>query len=128
MAYLWEKDFWKGKKGETDFWDIATLGGNEIASQTFGSSNPLNAYGHAWDTLTGKKAADKAAEEQRKGLTSGQASMERMFNKSMETQKPWLEAGQRGLSQLEGGINSGQFIVHPWQRPNLPKPSCLGQV
>ena len=128
MAYFWEGDFWKGKKGETDFWDIATLGGNEIASQTFGSSNPLNAYGHAWSTLTkdagrklknlgkdvtGVTAADKAAEAQRTALADGQSSLERMFDKSMETQKPWLEAGGRALSTMESGMNSGRFNVDP---------------
>ena len=78
--------------------------------------------------ITGVTAAENAAEEERKALADGQSSLERMFDKSQATQKPWLDAGQRGLNQLEGGINSGQFIVHPWQRPNLPKPSCLGQV
>jgi len=38
-----------------------------------------------------------------------------MFDKSMETQKPWLEVGARGLGQLEEGINSGRFNVDPGQ-------------
>ena len=33
----------------------------------------------------------------------------------METQRPWLEAGSRGLGQLEEGINSGRFNVDPGQ-------------
>jgi len=70
-------------------------------------------YGKLWEDVTGQTAADKAAEAQLSALDKGQASMERMFDKSMETQRPWLEAGGRGLSQLESGIDSGRFDVQP---------------
>ena len=65
--------------------------------------------------ITGVTAAEKAAEAQRTALAEGRSSLERMFDKSMETQRPWLEAGARGLGQLEEGINSGRFNVDPGQ-------------
>lgn len=68
-----------------------------------------------WDDASGKTAAEGAAKSQREGLASAQSSTEKMFQDAMDTQKPWLEAGGRGLSQLEAGINSGAFETAPGQ-------------
>ena len=65
--------------------------------------------GNLWDDVTGVTAAEGAAEAQRAGLDAATASQERMFDKSMATQAPWLEAGGRGLAELEAGIGSGRF-------------------
>jgi len=65
--------------------------------------------GNLWKDVTGVTAAEGAAEAQRAGLDAATASQERMFDKSMATQAPWLEAGQRGLGELEAGIGSGRF-------------------
>ena len=75
--------------------------------------DPRPKLSNLWDDATGVTAADNAAEEQRKALAEGQASLERMFDKSMETQKPWLEAGGRALSTMESGMNSGRFNTDP---------------
>lgn len=61
------------------------------------------------DDVTGVAAAADAAKSQREGLDKAQASQEKMFQQAMDTQRPWLEAGGRGLSQLEAGINGGEF-------------------
>jgi len=65
--------------------------------------------GNIVDDVTGVTAAEGAAKAQREGLDKAQTSQEKMFQQSLDTQKPWLEAGGRGLSQLEAGINSGAF-------------------
>ncbi len=75
----------------------------------------LNATGKLWNDVTGVTAAQGAADAQQNAANSAQASQERMFNQSLDTQKPWLEAGGRGLSQLESGINSGAFNTQQGQ-------------
>ena len=104
MPNFWEKDFLTSGKG-TDIWDIATLG--------LTTENNKRKIGNLWDDVTGVTAADKSAESLRQGLKEGQDSIERMFDKSMETQKPWLEAGGRALSTMESGMNSGRFDTDP---------------
>lgn len=71
--------------------------------------------GNLWDDVTGVTAAEGAAEAQRKALSEATASQERMFEKSLATQAPWLEAGERALGGLEAGIESGAFDVDPGQ-------------
>ena len=103
MAYPWEADFWIGGTGDRN-------------PEGFDLGDPWRfTLGSEGLDITGQGASKKAAEAQEEALSKGQASMERMFEKSMETQKPWLEAGARGLSQLESGIESGRFDVSPGQ-------------
>jgi len=66
-----------------------------------------------WKDASGVTAAEGAARSQREGVSEASAATERMFEKGLETQRPWLEAGQRGLSQLEAGIGSGAFDAGP---------------
>lgn len=106
-------DVWKGTKGALtsgeglDVWDVATFGKS--------SEGGKRKIGNLWKDASGVTAAEGAAESQRKGLSEAQSSIERMFGESMETQRPWLEAGQRGLAGLESGIESGQFDMTPGQ-------------
>jgi len=71
--------------------------------------------GNLWEDASGVTAAKGAAEAERAGLANAQAIQEKMFQQALDTQKPWLEAGSRGLSQLEAGINSGSFDTKPMQ-------------
>lgn len=100
MAKPWESDFWNSGKG-LDVIDIATFG--------LSSEGAKKGLGGLWDDVTGKTASDKALRAQEKGLASATASQERMFDKSMAAQAPWMEAGARGLGLMEAGINSGRF-------------------
>jgi hypothetical protein len=102
LGTTWDgtKDFFTPGKG-LDIVDIGTLG---LASE--GSKNFI---GNRYNDLTGKTAADKALKAQMAAMDDATASQERMFDKSMAAQAPWLEAGGRGLADLEAGINSGRF-------------------
>ena len=72
-------------------------------------SSTAEVVGDVIGEVTGRNASRDAAKAERAAADKAQSSQERMFNQSLETQKPWLEAGGRGLSQLEAGINSGAF-------------------
>lgn len=74
----------------------------------------------------------RAARSQERAAREGMAAQERMFDKALEVQKPWLETGERQLSRLERDINSGAFEVErpgfdyqrfqgpdPFQRPEF---------
>lgn len=98
------------------------------------NSNPLNpenylfgglgtikdVYGNVSGNTDAKKAAEEAAKKQNTALDNATASQERMFNAALDTQRPWLEAGGRGLGQLEAGINSGAFETAPGQYNGPP--------
>lgn len=98
--------------------DALDLGGNALAYgaapftgglSLLGKKDYRNKVGNLWDDATGVTAAQGAADAQRSAADAAQSSQERMFNQALDTQKPWLDAGGRGLSQLESGINSGAF-------------------
>ena len=98
MASIFSKSFWtptqEAGSGKS-FW-----GPGKTANRMIGNLGK---------DITGATAAEKAAEAQRTGLAEAGAAQERMFDKSLETQQPWLEAGERALGSLESGIQSGQF-------------------
>jgi len=77
-------------------------------------------YGNVSANNDAKKAAEEAANQQKTALDNATASQERMFNAALDTQRPWLEAGGRGLGQLEAGINSGAFETSPGQYNGPP--------
>ncbi len=88
-------------------------------------SNPLNAenyipfaggisqardiYGKLSGNDEAAAAAEEAARAQETAVDRATASTERMFQSALDTQRPWLDAGSRGLNQLEAGIGSGAF-------------------
>lgn len=57
----------------------------------------------------------RAAQAQQDAARAGIESTERMFDKSMATQKPWLEAGEQALKSLSGKVARGGFDVDPGQ-------------
>lgn len=48
------------------------------------------------------KGSKDASETQQQGVSDGIASQERMFNKSLELQQPYREAGYGAIEQLQG--------------------------
>ncbi len=94
---------------------INRLSSNAAQWATNTSSDFMEKADDFGGAVTGRNAARDAAKSQRKGIDAATASQERMFNQAMDTQKPWLEAGGRGLSQLESGINSGAFETQAGQ-------------
>jgi len=52
--------------------------------------------------LLGSKSSDKASEHQQAGAMAGIESQERMFDKSLELQEPYREAGYGALEGLQG--------------------------
>jgi hypothetical protein len=50
--------------------------------------------------LIGSKASGKAAETQAAAAEQGTAAQERMFNRQVELQEPWRQAGQTALNAL----------------------------
>lgn len=97
-----------------DIWE----GTKSVGSGVSDTINPFDKdfqrkVGNIWDDVTGVTAAEGAAEAQREGLDKAQAWQEKMYDKAMETQKPWLEAGERGLASLEAGLDSGAFEYDP---------------
>lgn len=100
--------------GSKNFWvrQVNSLGrktANLAGDIAGGFDNLGRKTSNLFDDVTGVTAAAGAAKAQQAGLDKAQASLEKMLNQAMDTQKPWLEAGRRGLSQLEAGINSGAF-------------------
>lgn len=86
-------------RGLADITSAGVRAGSKLIRQT----------GNLVDDISGKTAAKGAAKAQKEGIDKAQSSMDKYFQASLDTQKPWLEAGGRGLSQLESGINSGEF-------------------
>jgi hypothetical protein len=108
MAKWYEKAYRKTKNvtGDALAYGLAVpTGGLSL----LGKQGYRDRVGGLWNDATGVTAAEGAAKAQREGLDKAQTSQEKMFQQSLDTQKPWLEAGGRGLSQLEAGINSGEF-------------------
>jgi len=86
------------------------IGGSDRSLSEVGGSI-VDSPGNLWDDVTGKTASDKADDAKTRAMGDATRSVERMFDKSQATQKPWLEAGARGLAGLEAGINSGRFAT-----------------
>jgi hypothetical protein len=53
-------------------------------------------------SLIGSRAAGKAADVQAQAAEQGTAAQERMFNKQVELQEPWRQAGVNALNKLQG--------------------------
>lgn len=51
-----------------------------------------------------KQAADSAARAQRQAAQTSADVQERMFNKQIELQEPWRQAGMNALAQIGGGF------------------------
>ena len=54
--------------------------------------------------VVGKSAADKAARSQEQAAQLSADAQERMFNKQVELQEPWRQAGMNALAQIGGGF------------------------
>ncbi len=80
-----------------------------------GISQARDIYGKLSGNDEAAAAAEEAARAQETAADKATASTERMFNQALDTQRPWLEAGGRGLSQLEAGIGSGAFETQQGQ-------------
>lgn len=59
-------------------------------------------------------AADKAAQAQVQAADKGIAYQEKADAQRREDSKPWREAGQKALVELEAGIKNGTFSMDGW--------------
>lgn len=59
-------------------------------------------------------AAEKAAQAQTQAADRGIAYQERADAQRREDSKPWREAGQKALAELETGIANGTFSMDDW--------------
>lgn len=75
----------------------------------YGASGGLDALGDIYNDITGKTASRDAARAQVNAAREANALQERMFNKSIELQEPWRQAGVGALSDLQGGLSRGEF-------------------
>lgn len=64
-----------------------------------------------WNDVTGKTAATEAAKAQKAAADEATRVQKEMFDKNIELNEPWRNAGLTALSQLQGGIDSGAFNV-----------------
>ena len=58
---------------------------------------------------------ERAAKAQQEAARAGIASQEKMFERSMQAQRPWLEAGEQALKSLSAEVGKGGFDVDPGQ-------------
>lgn len=54
--------------------------------------------------VTSKKAGDTAARAQEQAAQTSATAQERMFERQMELQEPWRQAGVNALAQIRGGF------------------------
>jgi hypothetical protein len=86
----------------------------DVSDKTLGKTDRFigDVAGGASDYFMGPT---RAARAQEKGAERGMAAKERMFDKSMATQRPWLEEGERHLRSLSDEVMGGDFDVDPGQ-------------
>ena len=64
------------------------------------------------------QGAQSAADAQSAAAQAGLASQERMFNKQVELQAPWREAGMGALNRLSTGLAQGGEFATPFSQTN----------
>jgi hypothetical protein len=60
-------------------------------------------------SLIGSRAASKAADVQAQAAEQGTAAQERMFNRQVELQEPWRQAGMNALNRMQSGDVMGMM-------------------
>ena len=60
-------------------------------------------------SLIGSRAAGKAADVQARAAEQGTAAQERMFNRQVELQEPWRQAGMNALNRMQSGDVMGMM-------------------
>jgi hypothetical protein len=60
-------------------------------------------------SLIGSRAAGKAADVQAQAAEQGTAAQERMFNRQVELQEPWRQAGMNALNRMQSGDVMGMM-------------------
>lgn len=104
LRSLWRKT--KNVAGDAAVYGTAIpTGGLSLLAK----KNNRDMVGNAWNDVTGKTAARDAARGQ--ATAAGQATdLQRgAYEKNLELNKPWYDAGVSALSDLAGGVKSGAF-------------------
>ena len=103
----WYERLYKSGEG-LDTWDVLSGG--------LASEGAKDFYGGVGDAASDYWYGDqRAADAQEDAARAGIASQERMFQQSMDAQRPWLEAGEKALKGLSAEVGRGGFDVDPGQ-------------